>query len=122
MMPKEVITRPNAVLYHNDCIVPNVKLRDKDLVEGTRCTCTPLWESDPALAVRWNNSGHDREGNIQISLLQYPKFTDEEYRDLRCWPPSDVNETFTSMLSRSEVNVLIKTLRRARDQAYGQDE
>lgn len=111
-MPKEQVNFPQPVFTHHSCTFP----------PDGECTCTPTWDSRPALFVRWNNYEDDRTGVVQLSLEQYPSFTNEEYEAQRQWPPAPERELYSENLTRSELNKLIKFLRRARDQAYGTDE
>jgi len=111
-MPKEQINFPQPVRTHHGC-APDM---------NDKCGCTPTWDSRPAMFVRWNNYADDKTGVVQLSLEQYASFTDEEYDALRQWPPVPVEEKYSENLTRSEINKLIKALRRARDQAYGTDE
>lgn len=71
--------------------------------------------TDPAVHVNWHNAGNDHAGHVQIALecdwSYLMKFPDEE-RSCR----------YSPVLTRSDVNKLIRVLRRARDQAYGRDE
>jgi len=71
--------------------------------------------TDPAVHVSWHNVGNDHDGHVQIALecdrSYFEQFPDEE-RGCR----------FSPVLTRSDVNKLIRVLKRARDQAYGRDE
>ncbi len=115
-MPKEQINYPTPTLTHHSCGLAG------DSNDDGPCTCTPTMDSWPALFVRWHAAGHDRTGNVQISLAEYPKLTQAEYDELNQWPPTPASETYSASLTRSELNDLIRMLRRARDQAYGRDE
>lgn len=119
-MPKEQITFSKVEKIHRDC------------EPGDACSpsCTVVAESYPALYVRWGADGHDRTGNVQVSLLKYEQPTWDEWiasdpyeQTETAYPtPPIAGEFFSQVLSRSEINELIKVLRRARDQAYGRDE
>jgi len=117
-MPKEQINHPQTSQMHYSCGLEP-------------CVCTPKAHTDPALFVRWATDGHDRHGNVQVSLLEYDKPAWDEwlagYGELaaksdRIPVPPPADERFSAVLSRSELNDLIRVLRKARDQAYGRDE
>lgn len=105
-MPREQINYPS----------PSIP-RDPDAPED----CDEMW-TDAALHVHWG-SGFDENitSSVQIAFEADPvylRFAAEHAGD---------NETarpvlFSPTLERSEINKLIRTLRRARDQAYGRDE
>lgn len=71
--------------------------------------------TDPAVHVNWHSAGTDHGGHVQVSLecdrSYFEKFPDEERGD-----------RYSPVLTRSDVNKLIRILKRARDQAYGKDE
>ncbi len=75
---------------------------------------------EPEVYVRWTPGAF-----VQISMAHYHTVPWEELApddedNPRAWPaPLD---TYSGILSRNELNDFIKTLRRARDQAYGRDE
>jgi hypothetical protein len=74
--------------------------------------------TDPAVHVNWHNAGNDHGGHVQVSLecdrAYLASFTDVLDDDRR--------NLYSPVLTRSDVNKLIRTLRKARDQAYGRDE
>lgn len=119
-MPKERITFSRVEKVHMNC------------TPGDECgpECSIKAYTYPALFVRWANDGHDRTGNVQISLLKYEQPTWDEWlatdpyeQTETAYPtPPIADEYFSQVLSRSEINELIKTLRRAREGAYGKDE
>lgn len=55
--------------------------------------------------------------NVQLAVKIYGSVDFLDGRE-----PAESPELYTPSLSRSEINSLIKTLRRARDQVYGKDE
>lgn len=123
-MPKELIGFPVVQQMHHDCL-PG---------EGCPPGCTITTDVWPQLSVRWAGAGHDRTGNVQVSLVERKNVPWEEYvsrledalakrdavRDVDLL--EEERETFSMVFSRSELNDLIRVLRRARDQAYGRDE
>lgn len=123
-MPKELIGFPDVRKLHHNCL-PG---------EGCPPGCEVVAESWPQVSVRWANAGHDRTGNVQISLVEYNEIPWEEYvarlekavaeRDAvrNVDLLGEAKETYSMVLSRSELNDLIRVLRRARNQAYGADE
>jgi len=122
-MPKEMIGFPDVQQVHRNCH-PG----------GCPPECVVMTDTWPQISVRWAAAGHDRTGNVQVSLVEYNDATWDEYcaRLEKAIAERDAvrhvdllgekKETFSMVLSRSEINDLIKALRRARDQAYGRDE
>jgi hypothetical protein len=105
-MPREQINFPETQEIHQRSI-------DGDgdgAVEQSVETYT-----DPAVHVNWHGAGNDRTGHVQVSLE-----CDRSY--LEKFPDEARGDRYSPVLSRSEVNKLIRILRRARDQAYGRDE
>lgn len=130
-MPKERITFSKAEKVHIGCDDKSCKrIEDPGNSHPPVCSCPPVVYTYPALFVRWANDGHDRTGNVQISLLKYQQpawdewiATDPYDQTDTVYPtPPIADEFFSQVLSRSEINELIKALRRAREQAYGKDE
>lgn len=76
----------------------------------------------PEVYVRWAAGGF---GNVQIHMVPYPEtpWADLKVRDGHpvVWPAPE-KEVFSGVLSRNDINNLIRVLRRARDSAYGHDE
>lgn len=75
-----------------------------------------VWQ-DPILEINWHPD-RDGSGHVQISLdmdvatlVEHIEISNGATRTAMYTPP----------LTRDEINKLIRTLRRARDQAYGQD-
>lgn len=122
-MPKELIGFPEVRSHHRNCH-PG----------GCPPECVVMTDVWPQVSVRWAAAGHDRTGNVQVSLVEYNQTTWAEYcarlemalteRDTvrNVDLLGEAEETFSMVLSRSELNDLIRILRRARDQAYGRDE
>lgn len=80
-------------------------------------------EIDDTLVVRW----HDNtlvEGYVQMSIVGRAPIPWNDFdEDAESGPVLNTpDERFTPVLSRSDINRLIKVLRRARDSAYGRDE
>lgn len=79
----------------------------------------------PEVYVRWAGGGVGN-GNVQLHMVPYPEtpWKKLRVREDGCpsvWPaPKD--EVFSGVLTRRDINNLIKVLRRARDAAYGRDE
>lgn len=80
-------------------------------------------ERDDTLFVRWHD-GTQVEGYVQLATVSYKPCAWADSDDAVVWPSSALNpsETYSPVLSREDLNRLIKALRRARDQAYGRDE
>lgn len=85
----------------------------------------------PQLELHWSRAadtpptplGEDRVGSVQLAI----QVSETEFRDyIRMFeeaPKDDPNRLFlTRRMSRSEINHLIRHLKRARDAAYGADE
>lgn len=79
-------------------------------------------EIDDVLMVRWHG-GETVDGYVQMSLVSQEPQPWADFDDAVCWPvPNSASEHFTPVLSREDINRMIKVLRRARDAAYGRDE
>jgi hypothetical protein len=123
-MPSEKINFTETTRMHHSCNV------DTD-----ECTCTPTADTRPGVRVNWGAGGHDKLdiSNVQIALEVYEQPTWAEWIATGPWEPGNYgNSAFphpplkqticSDVLSRSELNKLIKVLKRARDAAYGSDE
>lgn len=76
----------------------------------------------PVVQVGWTPASGPDEGAVQIAMTQLidiPVSQLDADGKPRKWPTGDERIT---RLSRTDINKLIRTLRRARDQAFGQDE
>lgn len=105
-MPKEQINRPKP---HE--VISASKA-------GDEYTETRETHTDPAVWVAWDRDRETDAGHVQLTVsCGYGYVKDLVAAE---WG-SDVLVS-SGGLSRSEVNKLIATLRRARDQAYGKDE
>lgn len=90
------------------------------------CEPTPEWPATPAPGIRaW------RDASLHVSWrpdshVQIAVEMDVAYAQMAVDAPTDGEaartEVFVPPLTREEINKLIRTLRRARDQAYGRDE
>lgn len=79
---------------------------------------------EPELSVSWNKAGDYGPGHVQVSLLLpagYLKHLATSLQSADTPVPSGIG-AYSPALPRDELNKLIRTLRRARDQAYGADE
>ncbi len=123
-MPSEKINYPQPVKMHHSCGLPT---EDDD----GPCTCTPTADTMPSIHVRWGAGGHDKLtiSNVQIVLTKHEQPAWDEwiktdpYAGPSAFPaPPVAEDVYSAVLSRSELNKMIKVLRRARDQAYGTDE
>ncbi len=79
---------------------------------------------EPELNVSWTRGVDHGIGVVQVSMLlpvAYVKHLANSLADPERMEPSGIG-AFSPSLSRDELNRLIRTLRRARDQAYGHDE
>lgn len=75
---------------------------------------------DPELHVNWHNDGVTGQGFIQVSLNI--DTVQLEHLSKRRDGKVSHQAIYTPVLTRSEVNKLIRVLRTARDKAYGRDE
>ncbi len=79
---------------------------------------------EPELNVSWTRAADHGTGNVQVSLLLPVRYVEHLAADLATPDtpePSGIG-AFSPSLGRDELNRLIRTLRRARDAAYGADE
>lgn len=119
-MPKEQINYPRPVEVHQSCGLPT------DTGDDGPCTCTPIAETMPTVALRW---GDVNDGNVQIVLMVHEQPAWADWIATKPWDgpsafpaPPVTKERHSAVLLRKDVNKLIQVLRRARDQAYGRDE
>lgn len=107
-MPKEVITHAESY---------DTRGRGGELADI---------HTGPSLSVRWENShqgsAKTSPGDVMVAVSLYPTVTREEFRAAKSWPPSPEREILCGPLDRAQLNKLIRTLRRARDAAFGRDE
>lgn len=107
-MPKEVINHPES----HDTRGP-----DGEIV---------MVYTNPSVSVHWGNvyqGGREAvPGNVVLQLSEFPSVTGEEFKAAESWPPPPEREITAGPFSREQINKLIKTLRRARDAAFGRDE
>lgn len=73
---------------------------------------------DISMDVTWNRDA----GWVQMSLDIPRKKWEENYQFIAQETSISSRALYTDILTRTEINNLIKTLRRARDAAYGADE
>jgi hypothetical protein len=76
---------------------------------------------DPSLDVTWH-SGSVGDGSVQVSIDLPREIWLKTARELEKTPDQIKQAVFTDAMSRSEINHMIRVLRRARDQAHGKDE
>ena len=122
-MPREQINYPDAVEHCSH-------ICGADSSDAPAGGGKPWYEN--VVQVRWHAAGHDRVGNVQVSLQAPIAAWGQMADDLReaeahkdetvKWEEGWMPEAYSPSLSRSEINKLIAVLRKARDQAYGRDE
>lgn len=109
-MPREQINFPRPFEpVPDDCVPPPIH--------------GEAWP-EPELNVSWTRAADHGMGLVQVSLLlpvAYVKHLAADLANPERPEPSGIG-AFSPALNRDEMNRLIRTLRRARDQAYGQDE
>jgi hypothetical protein len=120
-MPSEKINFTDVQRMHHSCNV-----------DTEECTCTPTAETRPGVRVNWGAGGHDKLdiSNVQIALEVYEQPSWADWIATEPWStgnsafphPPTKQTIYSDVLSRSELNKLIKVLKRARDAAYGSDE
>lgn len=106
-MPREQINFPEARKTHFGSIDENGVTE-----QGFELS------NDPSVHVNWHNVGNDHDGHVQVSL-ECDRAYLASFSDV---PDDDRRSLYSPVLSRSDVNKLIRVLKRARDQAYGRDE
>lgn len=139
VMPKEQIT--STVTWRG--IRPEGAGQCRCLYDDESCDCDEVCSTStyPTLTVRWNGN-HGRVTavppmavedipacNVQLTLTEYEEIPWPEYKarlreagEDRLVSREIAGESFTKVLTRSEINNLIRVLKRARDAAYGRDE
>lgn len=94
------------------------KVNSVEYVPGEPIPDGSIIREEPSLDLVWNREG----GWVQIGFSA-PRDWWERFFESHSHTP-DVSElvAFTNVMPRSEINNMIRTLRRARDAAYGADE
>lgn len=77
---------------------------------------------EPEANVSWTRGGDYGIGFVQVSLDCPRGYIENLMQDLARNGDTPGVSVFSPALKRGEINKLIQTLRRARDQAYGRDE
>lgn len=78
---------------------------------------------EPEVHLSWLAGSHDAPGHVQVAIncdVAYLRHLLAEAEDDRIDGPCAF--AFSPILDRTAMNKLIRTARRARDQAYGRDE
>lgn len=107
-MPKEVITHAKSV----------------DVVNGPPGSKDMNVITNPQLTLHWSSfksTEDEYHGVVQLSVVTYPTVSKDEWREALSWPPPSESEVYSAVMSRDDINRLIRLLRRARDAAYGGD-
>lgn len=97
-MPREQINHAPIIIKHEG--TPNERHEALDAI---------------CAAVGWNRAGW-AQVSLSLSRSRLQQLANE-YSEL----PSDEVSLYSEVLTRTELNKMIKTLRKARDQAYGAD-
>ncbi len=84
--------------------------------DGLPLESTDVLTQDQSLDISWH-----RDGWVQVAMAIPKEKWDRIVQQFTDYPDDEPN-IYTDVLSRQEINNMIKTLRRARDQAYGADE
>ena len=105
-MPFEHINHPTPVEPDPDAAIPQSGV---------------AW-AHPQLTVHWQREAADGPGVVELSLDCPRAYLEYQARTLDAAPELDSLRVFLSPVSRADINGLIRTLRRARDAAYGRDE
>lgn len=111
-MPKEVIQRADSC---------DVRVGSTDGGEQVNVY------TSPQVSVRWGSArtatdGHTVPGDVHIDISEYPVVSKAEFNEAKSWPPDPERVSYGPELDRAALNKLIRTLRRARDAAFGRDE
>lgn len=113
-MPKERINTPDT--YPLAVGLPVIRDGMTEIAGAPDSAITGT-RTDPTVYVGWQNGD---AGHVQISLdmdaAQVIEVLGSEHSD------ADRIAIYTGILRRTEINRMIKVLRRARDAAYGRDE
>lgn len=105
-MPYEHINHPTPVEPDADAAIPQSGV---------------TWPH-PQLTVHWQREDAGGPGVVELSLDCPRAYLEDLARTLDAAPDLDSLRVFLSPVSRADVNTLIRTVRRARDAAYGRDE
>jgi len=97
----------------------------REQINTVDLTATPVGaatiQHEAGLHVSWHGGDDGHDGHVQVALeadVSYLTFAAETPNG----ETSDRTLLYTPVLSRAEINKLIRTLKRARDKAYGADE
>jgi hypothetical protein len=75
---------------------------------------------EPEVYVRWTPDSFVQLSMAHYETVPWSTLRADDFGNPSSWPAS--SDTFSGVLDRPEINKLIRTLRRARDAAYGRDE
>lgn len=114
-MPREQINYPNTT-----GIVIDNKGNEHVYIEGIPLPDGSIVFTDPSLNVNWQTQNPDIPGHVQLSLSMESAYLKSLAHSLD--PTVTHTAIYTPVLSRKELNKLIRVLRVARDKAYGRDE
>ena len=131
-MPREKINHPHGYPAVVNGISPAMEWPVAEEPEHGRVTYDYV---EPRLHVNWQKSSDFGEGHVQLSVEVHPQdivsraAEAESIIDQTAEPIAGVQTLldtsifhYTPVLTREEINGLIRVLRRARDAAYGSDE
>lgn len=122
-MPKERVHHGSMYLFKKQEPVEGQPPSEDDMVgtlwhpgdpqpEGT------VLREEPSLDVYWNRDGEW----VQVAIDAPTDWWDRFWKDKQENKLITASSVFVEALSRQEINHMIRTLRRARDAAYGSDE
>lgn len=111
-MPKQQINYPEAERVFTGSMQDGVLVQESSELN---------W--DPFLVVHWGKHGGnpDEPGSVSVSIDQVPSMSGDDYLESGA-DPKPIQKASTRGLTRSDLNRMIATLRKARDEAFGRDE
>lgn len=114
------------------------EISDRDAIQQIEDQNHPLnaddvvFDSKPDLEVVWSRpidkqslpAGEEGTGSVQVQIRLTPEDMQSRINHISEHPEdlADFAQVFTESLTRRQINDMIRTLKRARDAAYGADE
>lgn len=109
-MPRERIKRGSLFITEAGSSLSTAHIPGENMPDGGAI------HEEPSLEISWSRDGQC----VQVAFVAPLAWLDAAQRDLA--PNESHVSLYTEALSRAEINHMIRTLRRARDAAYGSDE
>jgi len=126
-VPKERVHHGKLYNESKDVVVeagqPTSKVRIPFDMDSSGTPEGYITRTEPSLDITWNRSGWVQV-SIDFERAQWKRIVEEQDRyEAELGENAPMSQAiYTDVLTRAEINNMIKVLRKARDQAYGADE